>query len=113
MFKEPFSFEGRIRRTEYGISVIILVIAMLATYFLMFAVLLSTGHLFVSFFAFLIGLVPVSWFSMAQNVKRCHDMGRSGWHRLIPFYGLVLLFGPGDVGDNRFGPDPKESEDNY
>ena len=27
MFKNPFSFEGRIRRTEYGITFIIYVIA--------------------------------------------------------------------------------------
>ena len=43
---------------------------------------------------------------IAQNTKRCHDRGNSGWFQLIPFYGLVLLFGDSDKGDNAYGNSP-------
>lgn len=47
-------------------------------------------------------------------VKRLHDRGISGWWsllNLIPYIGgcfiLYLIFVPGDVGSNAFGPPPK------
>jgi uncharacterized membrane protein YhaH (DUF805 family) len=48
------------------------------------------------------------WFLWAQNAKRCHDRGNSGWYQLIPFYFLVLLFGDGEEGENEYGDNPKE-----
>lgn len=106
MFKEPFSFEGRIRRLEYGIGTIIHVVATYAIIF--FAFIAGSGH-GVSGIIFLgvLGLIPCFWFAIALNTKRCHDRGNSGWFQLIPYYGLFLLFGPGEVGENRFGEDPK------
>lgn len=112
MFKNPFSFEGRIRRLEFGIGILVRYVAILAIGFFAYAGGSDHGVSGI-LFIFLLGLIPFIWFSIAQNAKRCHDRGNSGWFQLIPFYGLVLLFGTGDVGENRFGEDPKESEDNY
>lgn len=56
----------------------------------------------------LISFIPMVWFSLAQNAKRCHDRGNSGWYQLIPFYFLVLLFGGSDKGSNKYGDNPKE-----
>ena len=100
MFKAPFSFSGRIRRTEYGISMIIYSITYL---FLMGIVSASEGK--GSFV--LIFLLPLFWFSLAQGAKRCHDLGNSGWYQLIPLYGLWLLFAEGERFTNRYGEDPK------
>lgn len=44
----------------------------------------------------------------AQACKRSHDLGRSGWWQLVPFYGIALLFWPGDSGSNEYGENPKE-----
>ncbi len=55
----------------------------------------------------LLGLI--AWHEIAESVRRCHDVGRSGWWQLIPFYGFVLLFKGGDVGPNKYGADPKGS----
>jgi uncharacterized membrane protein YhaH (DUF805 family) len=55
---------------------------------------------------FTIGVV-LFWLSIAQNCKRIHDVGLSGWYQLIPFYGIYLLFARGDGGSNRYGLDPK------
>lgn len=104
MFKRPFSFNGRIRRLEYGISFIF--------YFIWYVVIdvmskSSDPSLAASIFI-LISFIPMVWFLWAQNAKRCHDRGNSGWYQLIPFYFFVLLFGDGEDGDNEYGDNPKE-----
>ena len=100
MFSKPFSFEGRIRRTEYGISLIIyFVIAMIVN------VILESGEE-----AAILGLayIPMLWFLWAQGAKRCHDMGQSGWFQLIPFYVLWMIFAKGEDGIvNKYGVNPK------
>lgn len=104
MFKRPFSFKGRIRRTEYGISYIIYMIWYGVVTIMMEAPNPSVG---VSIFV-LISFIPMIWFLWAQNAKRCHDRGNSGWFQLIPFYFFVLLFGRSDKGSNKYGDNPKE-----
>jgi uncharacterized membrane protein YhaH (DUF805 family) len=97
MFKNPFSFEGRIRRSEYGISVIIYSVC----YGLISAIAIAGAE------AIFLAFIPLFWFLIAQAAKRCHDRGNSGWWQLIPFYGLWLLFGDGELGANEFGENPK------
>ena len=104
MFKRPFSFNGRIRRLEYGISFII--------YFIWYVVIdvmskTSDPSPAASIFI-LVSFIPMIWFLWAQNAKRCHDRGNSGWYQLIPFYFFVLLFGDGDEGENEYGDNAKE-----
>lgn len=99
MFKNPFSFEGRIRRTEYGLSVIIYAIPAVIINLIME----SGGG------AAIIGLayIPLLWFMWAQGAKRCHDRENSGWYQIIPFYGLWMLFADSDNGSNEYGHNPK------
>ena len=98
-----FTFEGRIRRTHFGLRV--LLTAGLSTFILL-------GFIFIdsSFFRVVLFLpyALVTWLSLATATKRCHDLDRSGWWQLIPFYGFVLLFAEGTRGANRYGPDPKQ-----
>jgi uncharacterized membrane protein YhaH (DUF805 family) len=99
MFKRPFSFNGRIRRFEFGLS-----------------------YIFYFFFLFVFGavseelnlqgiliffLIPLFWFILAQGAKRCHDRGNSGFFLIIPLYILWMLFGDSDFGENEYGPNPK------
>ena len=98
MFKNPFSFEGRIRRTEYGLSVII---------YAVFETIISRLGSETGGGIILILLIPVIWLLLAQATKRCHDVGNSGWWQLIPLYGLWLVFQDGDHGPNQYGKNPK------
>jgi len=100
MFSKPFSFKGRIRRTEFGISMII--------YFLFYSFLiavLENGNDEVAILG--LAFFPLFWFLWAQGAKRCHDLGHSGWFQLIPFYALWLLFAEGSHTINEYGEDPK------
>ena len=97
MFQSPFSFTGRIRRLEYGLSYII-------SYFLLS---FASGLFFNEPLPLILVLGTYVWFNIAQAAKRCHDRGNTGWFQLIPFYGLWMLFGDGEIGDNRYGSNPK------
>jgi uncharacterized membrane protein YhaH (DUF805 family) len=71
MFKNPFSFKGRITRTEYGISLLLNIIVVLSI------ILYYKETNYIIFI-----LIPVDiWFFNAQYVKRCHDFGKSGWYQ--------------------------------
>ncbi|MFV5380042.1 DUF805 domain-containing protein [Acinetobacter pittii] len=100
-FKKFADFKGRARRREFW-------------YFELFCVLLS---LLLSFMnedlatlAMLITFIP----SIAVNVRRLHDINRSGWWMLIalvPIVGvLLLLFWAAQEGNpsaNQYGESPK------
>ena len=56
---------------------------------------------------YLVTFFPIVWIVFAQEAKRCHDRGNSGWYQLIPYYVLWMIFGDGDEFDNDDGSDPK------
>ena len=55
---------------------------------------------------YLVMLVP----GIAVTVKRAHDVGKSGWVMLIPFYNLVIALTEGEKQENKYGPDPKGND---
>jgi uncharacterized membrane protein YhaH (DUF805 family) len=62
----------------------------------------------------LIVYIPLVWCSLALQIKRWHDRGKSGWWvliNLVPFVGGIWSFVEcgclrGTVGPNQFGEDP-------
>ncbi len=108
MFNKPFSFEGRIRRSEYGLSYCLTLVLTYVAYFMCGAMALGNPGTEQTFLAiYLIACAIIHWFCYAQGAKRCHDMGRSGWWQLIPFYFLWMLFQDGDSNTNMYGASPK------
>ncbi len=102
MFKNPFSFKGRIRRTEFGLSYIIYV-----AYSTIINLSITSLPGDSAAIIFLILLIPGIWFFWAQGAKRCHDRGNSGWYQIIPFYVFWMLFADSDYGPNKYGDNPK------
>jgi uncharacterized membrane protein YhaH (DUF805 family) len=100
MFSRPFSFQGRIRRLEFVISVVVLV-AFCLTVGVVFAPKLPPWY-----------TAPISlpfvWSYLAQGVKRCHDLGKPWWWFFIPFFVLWMLFAEGELRVNEYGPAPKK-----
>jgi uncharacterized membrane protein YhaH (DUF805 family) len=108
MFNKPFSFEGRIRRTEYGLSYIITIVLAYAS---VFAISIfannNPGSDQICLGLYIGTMILFYWFLYAQGAKRCHDVGHSGWWQLIPFYFLWMLFQDGDMEENEYGETPK------
>lgn len=106
MFKNPFSFSGRIRRLEYGLSLII--------YFVYVGILQlfvdddGSDEEILKVLLFLVLYILILWLMLAQGTKRCHDRGNTGWFQLIPFYGLWMLFVDGENRVNKYGANPKD-----
>ena len=109
MFKNPFSFHGRIRRTEFGLSMLLFVLGYFLCY-LLSSILATVLQIQLGEFSLIFWFLftPVLYFIIVQGVKRCHDMGQSGWYQLIPFYCLLQLFKEGNSNGNKFGSNPKE-----
>lgn len=93
LFHYPFSFRGRIGRIEYLLS------------FMLCCALYFLSQLFIPIIEGLIIMIYL-WFWIAQSVKRCHDVGNSGFYILIPFYILWLLCIAGDEDINEYGSEP-------
>ena len=102
MFKAPFSFEGRITRTEF-----------LATLFVMLFVAAFAGAAMEAgaggaFFGIIV-ILAVCWLGVAQGWKRSHDAGLTGLVALLPCLNcVVLLIASGDEGTNKYGPNPRK-----
>ncbi len=111
------NFSGRARRQEYWMFVLIQIVV-----FVLIVLIFSTIDDFLDLNIggsilgiYLLGtLVP--W--IAVNVRRLHDIGKSGTYifiNIIPIVGriwfIVLVATNGDIGQNKYGPDPKGSFD--
>jgi uncharacterized membrane protein YhaH (DUF805 family) len=113
MFKNPFSFEGRIRRSEYGTSFILFAIARVIVTFIAATVMSNDNNSGGVVSLTILLSIPLIWFLFAQGSKRCHDVGWSGWMQLIPFIPLYLIFASGQKGENNYGIDPKENGNKF
>ena len=110
------NFEGRARRKEYWMFTLIHILIIFALSFLSGLLsfseetaLISSGLIFLYIIA---TLIP----GLAVTVRRLHDTGKSGWFyllALIPYVGgfIILIFTimEGDIGTNKYGPDPKRN----
>jgi uncharacterized membrane protein YhaH (DUF805 family) len=102
-FSHPFSFAGRVRRTEYVASIILLNVGN-------YALSTAVAPIFeVIDYVLLVLIIPLLWFAFAQGAKRCHDLGKSGFWQFVPFYFLWLLFEEGMDEENEYGKSPKSS----
>ncbi|MBE7219047.1 MAG: DUF805 domain-containing protein [Caulobacteraceae bacterium] len=107
-FRQYVGFGGRARRSEFW-------------WFVLFYVLVSfvVGAIDgVARSSALGALEALAFFlpTLAIEVRRLHDIDKSGWWILlgfIPLIGLIILIvwwcRDGVAGDNRFGPDPKRA----
>lgn len=112
------NFEGRARRKEFWMFVLINTIIIWVLMGLGLALIPPSGEESIapfvpSYLYLFVTFLP----SLAVQVRRLHDVGKSGWYLLlafIPLIGtiwlLVLFVTAGDQGPNAYGEDPKEWE---
>jgi len=97
MLNKIFSSKGRIRRSQYIPTYILLIVGMAMT-----RAMIESGVVAAVFI-----LIPMLWVFYAQGARRAHDRGSSGWMQLIPFYNFYLLFVDSVSGSNIYGDNPK------
>ena len=114
VIKQYANFNGRARRKEYWMfalfNLIFLIAAMILDNILGTTIwILPYGYLYIAYSLFV--MLP----SIAVAVRRLHDIGKSGWMlliSLIPLIGgiwlLVLYVTDSQIGENQYGPNPKE-----
>ncbi len=115
VWKRYAQFSGRSRRKELWMFALFNTIICTVLYVGGMMMAMRGSSLGTIFFALygiyaLAVLVP----SLAVEVRRLHDIGKSGWWLLIafvPIVGAILLLvwfvSDGQPGDNQYGPNPK------
>lgn len=85
-------FSGRASRKEYWYFFLINTLI----YFVL--TIIDDSDLLVGIF-YLATIVP----HISVGVRRMHDVNKSGWFLVIPFYNLILAIRKGTEGDNKYG----------
>lgn len=119
-FKQYVGFTGRARRAEYWYFVLfnLLVYILLLTFAGLAAAFgsrVGAGLILGLYYIYALG---VTLPGLAVAVRRMHDIGKGGgwiFISLVPLIGfiwfLVLACTAGETGENRFGKDPKRTEE--
>ena len=115
-WKQYADFSGRARRKEYWIFSLINNIIIFFLYILQIVMIESTLWLIFPIILFLYAMA-VFLPGLAVNIRRLHDIGKSGWWYLIyliPIIGAiwltVLMCLDSEPGENQWGENPKETE---
>ena len=98
-----FSFKGRIRRLNYVITLLIHVFIIYVLSLITIGLLGAIGSGLIILPILLIIIISYFWILFAQGAKRCHDLGKSGWFKLIPFFVFWMIFKTGMSGGNKCG----------
>jgi uncharacterized membrane protein YhaH (DUF805 family) len=110
------NFDGRARRSEFWFFYLafILLFLLIGTISSILG-FISVIFKYIGFFLIIVVLLGSIVPTLAVLVRRMHDVGKSGWFALIPFYRLILLFTDSQHGENEYGPNPKGigNDDNY
>jgi len=102
MFRHFFTPRGRITRTEYLLSYILVV----PYYMLMYMWSLTIpGYEAIPVLCLWLYIYIIA----VAGIKRCHDLGHKGWWQLIPLYFLWMFFKCGNKEPNQYGISPYKS----
>jgi len=110
MIKNLFSFEGRMNRAKYWLYII--AVTILAAVLFAIASGISIILPKIGIALMLIVAIASLWISFSIQIKRWHDLDKSGWMillNIIPILNIVAFvvtgFFKGTTGSNRFGDD--------
>ena len=93
--EDIFTIKGRASRKEFWGSELIFIPLYFITLFIGYGDLVAS-----------IGLLWSSIAALTASIRRAHDVGKSGWFMLIPFYNFYLQISPSEQTSNKWG-DPR------
>ncbi len=112
VLKNYFNFDGRARRSEYWWFQVFFCVVYFPVY-----LIIDRTESFVLAIVFVLFALAMVIPSIAVEVRRLHDVGKSGWWYFIsfvPFGGFVLFYFnvlDSEPGENEYGPCPKEMDE--
>lgn len=117
--RNVFLGKGRIRRSHYICAKLLLApllcivayVIVASILFLHYYVINNTGDLPIPMPLSAVTTIFFYWINIGLDIMRSHDIGKSGWYILIPFYGLWLIFVDSERGTNQYGQNPKGDND--
>jgi len=95
-FSKYATFSGRATRSEFWYFYLFYILVIVAVTLIDPSTSGLLGNL-----VFLGFIIPMT----AAGCRRMHDVGKSGWFQLVPFYNLFLLCSE-TQGDNQYGARP-------
>lgn len=114
VLKNYVGFSGRARRKELWMFVLFNIIFAIVAMIIDRIIGTSFGHMGYGII-YVLYCLAVFLPGLAVEIRRLHDVGKSGWMiliALIPFVGaiwlLVLFCLDSQPGENQYGPNPKE-----
>ena len=99
--EDIFTIKGRASRKEFWGSELIFIPLYFITLFIGYVISYGFGDLVAS-----IGSLWSSIAALTASIRRAHDVGKSGWFMLIPFYNFYLQISPSEQTSNEWG-DPR------
>ena len=103
VFSNYFNAKGRASRSEYWWWYLFTILASIAVSLLGVILDKFTGIEFISTFLTwglsILILIP----NICVQIRRYHDINRSGWWIFCPIVNMVFLFFAGDEGENDYG----------
>ena len=108
VFENYANFNGRARRKEFWYYLLANYILLIIAAVIDNVAGLKLGALPYGI-TYMIVVLATLLPSLAVQVRRMHDVGKSGWFILIPLYNLIMFCTDGDQGENEYGADPKSN----
>jgi uncharacterized membrane protein YhaH (DUF805 family) len=104
--KKYADFNGRARRKEFWMFSLFHMIILYGLLGIGAALQLE-WMIFVMLAYALATIIP----TFAVQIRRMHDVGKSGWYSLIPVYSFILACTDSERGTNEYGTSPKYGGD--
>jgi len=110
-----FNTKGRINRFAFFTRLLLVIVIYSISFFLFkYGIHKNFGFRLENFFETIhLYLLPfiLILFTLIQGAKRMHDVNKSGWYFLMPFFNLYLAFSSGTKGNNDYGIDHNTIKD--
>ena len=120
VFKNYANFNGRARRSEFWFFALFNLIIYLAASVINYLIAGGSDTTSIIGIIYLLYSLATILPSLAVSWRRLHDIGKSGAYILfilIPLVGWIFLLAwfvkDSDMGENRFGPNPKGQYPEY
>lgn len=120
VFKNYANFNGRARRSEFWFFALFNLIIYLVASVINYLIAGSSDTTSIIGIIYLLYSLATILPSLAVSWRRLHDIGKSGAYILfilIPLVGWIFLLAwfvkDSDMGENRFGPNPKGQYPEY